>query len=81
MKDVKELNFKILEKYKPVEGMEDEEYELAPSSEGFWYDLDCGDISMFIDMLEDEETRKECQRAVRILSKLERVTGPYTVWF
>ena len=74
------MNFKIKESIVPVEDATDEDLENRPASYGFWYSIDEGDSSVFIEMLEDEETKKKCYEAIKVLSKLEQAVEDYIVW-
>lgn len=51
-----------------------------PVSAGFWYDAESGGLDKFISCLADEETRKACDAAYQLLSKLEKVTDNITEW-
>ena len=74
------LNFKIKDCYKPVDEMSDEELDESIGSMGFWYDIDEGNCEHFLNMLEDEQTKKACEDAIYILSKLERAVDKYINW-
>lgn len=74
------MNFKIKESIVPVEDATDEDLENRPASYGFWYSIDEGDSGIFVEMLEDEETKKKCYEAIKTLSKLERAVEDYIVW-
>lgn len=74
------MNFKIKESIVPVEDATDEDLENRPASYGFWYSIDEGDVGMFVEMLEDEETKKKCYEAIKVLSKLEQAVEDYIVW-
>lgn len=41
--------------------------EERPCSAGFYYDLDCGDISKFINLLVNEKTANEVIKAMNII--------------
>ena len=73
------MNFEIRDDVKPVEGYS-EDVEDVPCSAGFWYSIEEGYQDMFIDLLKDEETKRKCQEAVSILSKLERAVEDYVIW-
>ena len=74
------MNFKIKEELKPVDELTEEELEDVPASYGFWYSIDEGDSSTFIELLEDEDTKNKCYEAIKVLSKLERAVDNYIVW-
>ena len=75
------MNFKVKENVKAVEDMTAEEAENAPSSQGFFYSIEEGFGGIFIELLEDEETKKACYNAITTLQKLERATEPYVLWY
>ena len=82
MSEERELRFDIRKDLKKIDDMTDEEREENPvCSQGFWYSIDEGDGYMFIDLLEDEETKQACKQALNILSKLERVVDDYVEWY
>lgn len=75
----RELRFDIREDVKRIDDMTDEEREENQvCSQGFWYSID-GD--MFIDLLEDEETKQVCKQALNILNKLARAVDDYVEWY
>lgn len=74
------MNFKIKEGIKPVDELTDEEFEERGASYGFWSSIGDGECEMFIELLEDEETRHKCYEAVFTLSKLENVVDDYIIW-
>lgn len=77
----RELLFDIKEDAKRIDDMSEEEIEdNQVVSEGFWYSIGDGDGNMFIDLLEDEETKQACKQAIYILSKLERAVDDYVEW-
>ena len=51
-----------------------------PVSTGFWYDLGDGDYLKFIELVKDEDTKKKCYEAVRILKMLENNVEDVVVW-
>lgn len=73
----KKLNFDLIDGLKKVDDLTDEEFEESPASYGFWYSIDEGNGSMFVELLKDEETKKKCYEA---LSKLERLVDDYIIW-
>ena len=82
MLEERELRFDIREDVKRIEDMTDEEREENQvCSQGFWYSIDEGDGDMFIDLLEDEETKQVCKQALHILSKLARAVDDYVEWY
>lgn len=74
------MNFKIKEELKPIDDLSEEEAENMPASYGFWYSLGEGDSRMFVELLEDEETKKKCYEAINILNKLECAVEDYVIW-
>lgn len=74
------MNFKIKEELKPIDDLSEEEAESMPASYGFWYSLGEGDSRMFVELLEDEETKKKCYEAINILNKLECAVEDYVIW-
>ena len=78
----RELRFDIREDVKRIDDMTDEEREENQvCSDGFWYSIDAGAGHMFIDLLEDEETKQVCKQAINILSKLARAVDDYVEWY
>jgi hypothetical protein len=79
--EIKNLRFNIKENAKKIDDMTDEELENNNVvSEGFWWTIDEGGGDMFIELLEDEETKQACYQALNILSKLERAVEDYVEW-
>ena len=76
----KKLNFDLIDGLKKVDNLTDEEFEQRPASYGFWYSIDEGNGSMFVELLKDEETKKKCYEAINILGKLERLVDDYIIW-
>lgn len=76
----KELNFDLIDGLKKVDDLTEEEFEESPASYGFWYSIDEGNGSMFIELLKDEDTKKKCYEAIGILSKLESLVDDYIIW-
>lgn len=76
----KELNFDLIDGLKKVDDLTEEEFEESPASYGFWYSIDEGNGSMFIELLKDEDTKKKCYEAINILGKLERLVDDYINW-
>lgn len=76
----KKLNFDLVDGLKKVEDLTEEEFEQRPASYGFWYSIDEGNGSMFVELLKDEETKKKCYEAINILGKLERLVDDYIIW-
>ena len=74
------MDFKIKEEFKPVDELTDEEADERPASYGFWYSIDEGNGGMFVELLEDEETKKKCYEALNVISKLERAVEDYIIW-
>lgn len=78
----RELLFDIRKDVKKIDDMTEEELEdNKVYSQGFWYSIDAGEGDMFIDLLEDEETRQACKQALYILRKLERAVEDYVEWY
>lgn len=76
----KKLNFDLIDGLKKVDDLTEEEFEESPASYGFWYSIDEGNGSMFIELLKDEDTKKKCYEAINILGKLERLVDDYINW-
>lgn len=77
----RELLFDIKKDVKKIDDMTEEEIEdNGVVSSGFWYSIEEGDGDMFINLLEDEETREVCKKAIYILSRLERAVDDYVEW-
>jgi hypothetical protein len=77
----KQLRFDIKENAKKIDDMTDEEIEdNQVVSSGFWYSIEEGDGDMFVELLEDAETKQACYQALSILSKLERAVDDYVEW-
>lgn len=51
-----------------------------PVSAGFWYDAESGELDKFISCLSNEDTKRACDAAYSLLSKLEKVTDSITEW-
>ena len=52
-----------------------------PSSQGFWMDLSDGDEDKFLDILEDEDTKKYFKQSIKNLRWLANGIDDFIDWY
>ena len=58
-----------------------DETKEVPTSQGFWMDLGDGNEDNFLDILEDEDTKKYFKEAIKNLRWLELGINEHIEWY